>query len=304
MDVYEGHLDVGWKVGPETAAKNRIRLPNPKKYSNEVAHALGEIWELEQVKNLWKERYSTLPGYSPYIGYYLDSIQQIGREDYMPEEADLIRSPLDNPNTIEECNFFILSNAYKFVDVNANDVAAVFKDLLHQKNPSALLFVVSLGSYCEEVAINEPEPIAKSHSRQDSTYDPNVMRRSINLFYQILTMCIHEKPKCILLLTEKRLLKERIVDQNIPFDQYFGKRRWGNPDLKCKPFAGKKTDDKKPLTNDKYIDRIVRFIIAQFENEINHYGFPKLSVIVEDNDCTDPGQIKKICLQINQALNL
>jgi len=128
--------------------------------------------------------------------------------------------------------------------------------------------------------------------------------------------------RCI--VNRKKLLKERVSDQNIPFEKYFGENcQWGSHPDHSKPFvvepdklshtgnaskyeAEAKFDDlqrvlskrsvqvqTKNNKNTRHLNRIISFIKKQFDKERKYRKFPKLLIIVEDTDCTDPKQIKK-----------
>ncbi|ETO29392.1 hypothetical protein RFI_07725 [Reticulomyxa filosa] len=311
---------------------------------SQLKEAFIKIWSWKQVIEMWAHRYKNLPGVSPHLEHYMNNIERIFRKNYRPTLEDLIKSPKDGKSTqIEEKEFTfnILNNSYKFVDLNQKNSIINFKDLLswqaYYDKPIALLFVASLGSYCEEIDQREYDDIMKNYtgnktakklgitSNTNHVFHRNVLHQSLNLFGQILDNWSTEKPKCIVLLTEKELLEKRVIGQNISFTQFFGENcQWGSNPQNSQPFRIKDSDvntaknememkvdesttsqPRKFGQNEKqYINQIIQFIKKQFDNERVSRSFSKPLFIIENSDCADPKQMKQVCLEIDKKLNL
>ncbi|ETO13324.1 guanine nucleotide binding protein, partial [Reticulomyxa filosa] len=337
---------IGW-TRDKYLVRLRDRSGSRKGKAEELVKALIKIWSWKAVQQLWSENYKKLPDACKYLDYYMNSIDRISQTNYHPTDEDILKSPKGGYSTNPQLfDFVIINNSYQWVDLNTHTRSIGFKTLsswyARHDNPAALLFTVSLASFCEELGAREFEWLKKAQEKQMATKqiinkdnnisDPviysNVMQQSINLFGQMLDAWSAKKPKCIVLLREKQLLYDRIVNQRIPFHRYFGKNcKWGTHPSQCEPFGyhlkhqptspvaeeikseslvdiaieGAK-DPLQLLNETQYVNEIVRFIKLQFSKERKWRDYPKLLLLVE-NDCTDPKELKQICVEIDRALN-
>ncbi|ETO17705.1 hypothetical protein RFI_19611 [Reticulomyxa filosa] len=311
--------------------------------STELADTLSTVWKWDVIKQIWKERHKTLPGFNPYLEYYLNDIERICQENYIPTEEDMIRAPRDDVRTDEDVPpLTILYNPYRFFDLNSKNTILSFSDLpswySNWKKPTALFFVMSLGSYCEELGMKKYHAMVRRFRQQNGgksldfdrekdnsnntefDFHSNIMHLSIQLFGQMLHQWRKEKPKCIILLTNKKLLRNWVITQKVPFNRCcLESCKWGrdlnienNPVVPDHETETKHDGMDTPRFNEEkyhrkvnhYINKIVHYIKLQFDHERKQRNFPRLSIFVEEGDCIDQKKIEKICLQIDQTLNV
>jgi len=135
-------------------------------------------------------------------GYFLDKIHEIGNEDYLPTEQDVLRSRVRTTGIVEN-DFAIDGNQFKMFDVGGQRNER--KKWIHCfSDVTAVLFVAALSEY--DMVLYEDE-------------DTNRMEEALNLFDEICNSRWFKKTSMILMLNKRDLFAEKI--QKVPLKKCF-----------------------------------------------------------------------------------
>jgi GTPase SAR1 family protein len=129
--------------------------------------------------------------------YFFDKIEDIGQEDYLPTEQDVLRSRVRTTGIVEN-NFEIDSNQFKMFDVGGQRNER--KKWIHCfENVTAVLFVGVLSEY--DLVLYEDESM-------------NRMEETLNLFEEICNSRWFRETSIILFLNKMDMFEEKI--QKVP----------------------------------------------------------------------------------------
>jgi guanine nucleotide-binding protein G(o) subunit alpha len=135
-------------------------------------------------------------------GYFLDKIHEVGNEDYLPTEQDVLRSRVRTTGIVEN-DFVIDGNQFKMFDVGGQRNER--KKWIHCfSDVTAVLFVAALSEY--DMVLYEDE-------------DTNRMEEALNLFDEICNSRWFKKTSMILMLNKRDLFAEKI--QKVPLSKCF-----------------------------------------------------------------------------------
>ncbi|KAJ6232503.1 guanine nucleotide-binding protein g(o) subunit alpha [Anaeramoeba flamelloides] len=139
--------------------------------------------------------------------FYLDSINRIVEEDYVPTDEDILKCRI--PTTgIKEVNFKINNVPWKIVDVGGQ--RSERRKWIHQfDDVTVIIYVVSISEYNQK--LYEDESI-------------NRMKESLDLFDSTANNKVFAKTNCVLLFNKIDIFEKKIVNDDLKacFSDYDG----------------------------------------------------------------------------------
>jgi hypothetical protein len=134
--------------------------------------------------------------------YFLDRLDEIMKEGYVPNEQDVLRSRVRTTGIVEN-EFIIDSNQFKMYDVGGQRNER--KKWIHCfENVTAVLFVAAISEYDQVLYEDE---------------NTNRMVEALNLFEEICNSRWFRETSMILFLNKRDLFAEKI--QKVPLSKYF-----------------------------------------------------------------------------------
>jgi len=170
-----------------------------------VAQAMAALWKDKGIQNTYDSR--SLYQLTDSTAYFLNQIMDIGKDDYIPSEQDVLRSRVRTTGIVEN-EFIIDGNQFKMFDVGGQRNER--KKWIHCfGDVTAVLFVAALSEY--DVVLYEDE-------------DTNRMEEALNLFEEICNSRWFKKTSMILMLNKRDLFAEKIkqVSLTVCFPAYAG----------------------------------------------------------------------------------
>jgi len=190
--------------------------------NSELLDPIRAIWQLEVAKNLFMNK-----GQLQLIesaDYFLDQLDRISPQGYLPNEEDIIKSRTKTVG-INEINFKLAGVAIRIVDVGGQ--RSERRKWIHCFEDVSIIFFI--------VAISEYDQVL----REDSS--TNRLTESMHLFQEI-SSCEWFKPTPIMLFLNKSdLFKNKI--QRSPLSDHFPEFTDGSDFEKATKFLEKKFQD-------------------------------------------------------------
>jgi GTPase SAR1 family protein len=180
------------------------RLVDELKGDEEIDEKLGM-----QFKALWADKgivatYDARANFqlTDSTKYFLDRLDEIMKEGYIPNEQDVLRSRVRTTGIVEN-EFIIDSNQFKMYDVGGQRNER--KKWIHCfENVTAVLFVAAISEYDQVLYEDE---------------NTNRMVEALNLFEEICNSRWFRETSMILFLNKRDLFAEKI--QKVPLSKYF-----------------------------------------------------------------------------------
>lgn len=204
---------------PIESPENRERAQYINGLDNEVLLHVGKVWNLELADNiqaLWKDAgiQKTFDRRSEYqlddsAPYYFSELDRIKHADYIPTEADVLRSRVKTTGIVE-AEFKLNSQVVKMIDVGGQRNER--KKWIHCfEGVTAIIFVSSLAEYDQKCY------------EDDST---NRMQESLLLFEEICNSKFFMNTSVILFLNKTDLFETKIKNTDLTacpsFNDYDG----------------------------------------------------------------------------------
>jgi len=167
---------------------------------SKVAANFAALWADAGIQSTYERR--SMFQLTDSTGYFLDKIHEVGAEDYVPTEQDVLRSRVRTTGIVEN-DFAIDGNQFKMFDVGGQRNER--KKWIHCfSEVTAVLFVAALSEY--DMVLYEDE-------------DTNRMEEALNLFDEICNSRWFKKTSMILMLNKRDLFAEKI--QKVPLIKCF-----------------------------------------------------------------------------------
>merc|ERR1712087_273489 len=171
--------------------------------TKEKAALILSLWKSEKIKETYKNRakYQLTDSAS----YYFGRLTDIGRDDYVPTEQDVLRSRVRTTGIVENA-FDIDGNQFKMFDVGGQRNER--KKWIHCfENVTAVLFVAAISEYDQVLYEDE---------------NTNRMVESLNLFEEICNSRWFRETSMILFLNKCDLFRLKIdkVPLGVCFPEY------------------------------------------------------------------------------------
>ena len=134
--------------------------------------------------------------------YFLDQVELVGSEDYIPSEQDVLRSRVRTTGIVEN-SFTINCNQFKMYDVGGQRNER--KKWIHCfENVTAVIFVAAISEFDQVLFEDE---------------NTNRLVEALNLFEEICNSRWFEKTSIILFLNKSDMFKEKI--EKVELKEYF-----------------------------------------------------------------------------------
>jgi len=192
----------GTRVDPKNAASKQFveELKETANVDSKVAANFAALWADAGIQSTYERR--SMFQLTDSTGYFLDKIHEVGAEDYVPTEQDVLRSRVRTTGIVEN-DFSIDGNQFKMFDVGGQRNER--KKWIHCfSEVTAVLFVAALSEY--DMVLYEDE-------------DTNRMEEALNLFDEICNSRWFKKTSMILMLNKRDLFAEKI--QKVPLTKCF-----------------------------------------------------------------------------------
>jgi len=165
-----------------------------------VAEQISKVWWDPGIQRTWEAR--SMFQLTDSAAYFLDKVQEVGANGYIPTEQDVLRSRVRTTGIVEN-SFNIDSNDFKIFDVGGQRNER--KKWIHCfSEVTAVLFVAAMSEY--DMVLYEDE-------------DTNRMHEALTLFDEICNSRYFKKTSMILFLNKRDLYWEKI--QQVPITVCF-----------------------------------------------------------------------------------
>jgi len=175
-------------------------LKGDEEIDEQLGAALKALWEDEGIQRTFEQRANFQLTDS--TSYFLDRLDDIMHEGYIPTEQDVLRSRVRTTGIVEN-EFIIDGNQFKMYDVGGQRNER--KKWIHCfENVTAVLFVAAISEYDQVLYEDE---------------NTNRMVEALNLFEEICNSRWFRETSMILFLNKRDLFGEKI--QKVPLSKYF-----------------------------------------------------------------------------------
>lgn len=224
-------------------------------YTKELANAVESIWKEQSIRDVYAKSHEFQLDDS--ANYFLDNCQKFAKDDYLPEESDILRARAKTTGIVE-IHFMINKNNYTLIDVGGQRNER--KKWLHCfQEVNSIIFCVALNEY--DLLLEEDN-------------FTNRMHESLKVFESVLASPYFLQMPIILFLNKRDLFAEKIkrVDLSCCFPRYDG----GLDEQKASHYIKKKFEGNKVVGNRKIFTHFttatdtanVRFVFNDVENII------------------------------------
>ncbi|KAJ6249069.1 guanine nucleotide-binding protein g(o) subunit alpha [Anaeramoeba flamelloides] len=170
-----------------------------------IIDAVESLWADESIKEMYEQR--SLIQIPSSTNYFLDSLERISKNDYLPNDNDIIMCRI--PTTgINQVQFEDQGLQWSLIDVGGQR-SERRKWIHHFDNVSIVFYVIALDEYDQALYEN---------------IEINRMTESLDLLSQTLGNQIFRKTPCFLIFNKFDLFQKKIkkVDLNVCFKKYKG----------------------------------------------------------------------------------
>jgi len=176
----------------------------------ELAKSISRVWRDPNVQQMFLERRSEFL-VSDSTSYYLENVERIGEESYVPNDEDILRARLIT-TAVVETHFEMVGHRFCIVDVGGQK-GLRRKWLPLFSNVTAVIFFVAMSEYD---LMMEEDP------------STNRMRDSLELWESVANQKDLQEVPIILFFNKKDLFKEKIkrVDLSVCFRSYKGGKNY------------------------------------------------------------------------------
>jgi len=202
MKALCAHSDQYGPVDPENEAARRTvdELKGDEEIDDKLGKMLKQLWADKGIQATYEQRAQYQLTDS--TKYFLDRLDEIMKEGYVPDKQDVLRSRVRTTGIVEN-EFVIESNAFKMYDVGGQRNER--KKWIHCfENVTAVLFVAAISEYDQVLYEDE---------------NTNRMVEALNLFEEICNSRWFRETSMILFLNKKDLFGEKIA--KVPLSKYF-----------------------------------------------------------------------------------
>jgi len=179
--------------------------PTLDQWNEELASIIKQLWEDPGIQETYEQRSKFQLNDS--TKYFMDSIDRISQEGFLPTPEDILRSRVKTVGAVEE-KFEIDNITFRMVDVGGQR-AERRKWLPCFSDVTSVLFIVGVSEYDQKL-------------REDSSQ--NRMTEAVALFEQVCNSSYFRKTNFILFFNKTDLLQEKLdkVDLSVLFPTYEG----------------------------------------------------------------------------------
>lgn len=183
--------DIKYGKAAKDARDVVIDLADDAELTTSIAEHIKTLWDDKAIKETYKRRNEFQLTDS--TDYFLDRVLVVCKEDFVPAEADILRSRTRTTGIVENA-FTIEGNKFKIFDVGGQRNER--KKWIHCfENVTAVLFVVGMSEYNQVI---------------DEDRKTNRMEEALNLFDEICNSRWFERTAMILFLNKRDLFQEKI----------------------------------------------------------------------------------------------
>ncbi|EDV21414.1 uncharacterized protein TRIADDRAFT_50797 [Trichoplax adhaerens] len=238
--------------------------PGVQEFTPEIVSLLKRLWSDHGVQQCFsRSREYQLNDSAP---YYLNSIDRLGKPEYIPSEQDVLRTRVKTTGIVET-HFTFKDLHFKMFDVGGQ--RSERKKWIHCfEGVTAIIFCVSLSAY--DLVLAEDEEM-------------NRMMESMKLFDSICNNKWFTETSIILFLNKKDLFQEKILKSplTICFPEYTG----ANTYEEASAYIQMKFEDLNKMKDQKEI--YTHFTCATDTNNIQFVFDAVTDVIIKNNlkDC-------------------
>jgi len=202
-----------------------------------MATLIKELWKDKGIQETYEQRSQFQLNDS--TKYFMDSIDRISQETFLPTTEDILRSRVKTVGAVEE-KFEIDNITFRMVDVGGQR-AERRKWLPCFSDVTSVLFIVGISEYDQKL-------------REDSSQ--NRMTEAVALFDHVCNSAYFQKTNFILFFNKTDLLQEKLdkVDLSILFPTYEG----GKDIEKAKTFIVNRFVEKKIIHRTRFFFFISR----------------------------------------------
>ncbi|KAJ6247446.1 guanine nucleotide-binding protein g(o) subunit alpha [Anaeramoeba flamelloides] len=184
---------------------NKTVTDNEDYEPEELFDMIKTLWDDESIKDTFRRRSSLqIPDAAE---HFLNDIDRIGNEDYVPSDKDILYCRIPTVG-IKEVSFKVNNYPWKLVDVGGQ--RSERRKWIHQfEHVTVLIYVVAISEYDQK--LYEDESI-------------NRMIESYELLYNTANTEIFLKTNCVILFNKMDIFEEKIksVDPICCFSEYDG----------------------------------------------------------------------------------
>jgi len=199
------------------------------KMDEDVAKAIVTLWADPAIQQVYGQRAQYQLDTS--ANYFLDRVEELSADDYLPTEQDVLRSRVRTTGIVEN-EFVIDGSRFKMFDVGGQRNER--KKWIHCfENVTSIIFVAAISEY-DQVLYEDA--------------NTNRMHEALNLFDSICNSRWFLKTSIILFLNKRDLFKEKIkkVPLTVAFADYTGRNKYDEAlAYITEQFEGANKQDKK-----------------------------------------------------------
>jgi len=189
-------------VGSKLEAHKQLidELKGDEEIDEKLGETLRELWEDEGIQQTFEQRANFQLTDS--TKYFLDRLEEIMKDGYIPSEQDVLRSRVRTTGIVEN-DFVIDGNQFKMYDVGGQRNER--KKWIHCfENVTAVLFVAAISEYDQVLYEDE---------------NTNRMVEALNLFEEICNSRWFRETSMILFLNKRDLFGDKI--KKVPLSKFF-----------------------------------------------------------------------------------
>ncbi|GAB5372072.1 hypothetical protein AAMO2058_001634300 [Amorphochlora amoebiformis] len=185
----------------KTSGEVIIKIPDGTQLDEQMAKHLVTLWKDPAIQKTYY--YSSAFQLIDSIGYFMDNINRICEEKYVPDYQDCLRCRIRTTGVVE-FKFGVEANEFIIIDVGGQ--RSERKKWLHCfQDVTAVIFVAAMSEY-DQVLFEDSKT--------------NRLKEAIGLFHQIVNHeSFKDKTSMILFLNKSDLLKEKI--KRVPLTEFF-----------------------------------------------------------------------------------
>jgi len=201
--LVQAHIDANIKVSSKTKAK-LDQLMATSELDEEVAAIIKELWEREDVKDLFNRRNELNLQVESAGPYYFEHVQRFAKENFVPNQEDMLRARIKTTG-IRELHFTIKEVEFTIVDVGGQ--RSERRKWIHCfDNVTSIIYLAALDEY---------------DMRLEEDNRTNRMEESLQLFGEVSgsQFFADKEISWILFLNKSDLFKEKIKTR--PVSNYF-----------------------------------------------------------------------------------
>ncbi|KAJ3451497.1 guanine nucleotide-binding protein g(o) subunit alpha [Anaeramoeba flamelloides] len=223
VELIEGMKRVNLSLQPQSKLIASKLINFKREYCDETTPNLKKVikflWKDPNVKRAFQLR-SVLQIPETH-GYYLNNIDRITEENYVPSETDILkcRIPTTGVNTVD---FNLEGLTWTIVDVGGQ--RSERRKWIHQfESVQTIIYIVAISEYDQKLYENE---------------NVNRLKEAFDLFETTINNEYFEKTNCVLLFNKMDLFEEKI--KKVPLSECFSEYKDGSDSSQAKKFISNK----------------------------------------------------------------